>query len=219
MAPASVAVALTADGQIGRGELRRITRVEGGAHQRRDRVVQDRKAIQLVGQREAGAQPRADRVIRRQHFDCVAHVEAIARIGVLDAVQHAPGVVEAATYQLGVLMPGRPTGDRMVQKHQTHPIGAQLMDHIALVVGGFDQLQRGIGTGEPQPGHVVEDHHVVPGLRGSGAGPLHAGHGIERGEERIGLERVAASHDQSVDGLRTRQRHHVSRARRRTTRP
>ena len=149
--------------------------------------------------REAVAQPGAHRVLGCQHLDGVVDIEAIARVGIVDAVQRRWGVVEAATDQLGVLVPCGPAGDRVVQEHQTHTVSAQLIDHISLVVGRLDLLERRIGAGEPQAGHVVEDDHVVAGLGSRRRRPSHVGHRIEHGEERLGLERMATGDDQHVD--------------------
>ena len=147
---------------------------------------------------------------------------AVAVVVVL--AECARGIVETTPDNSRVFVPRRPARNGVMHEHQTGPVVAEAVDDLALRCRRLDQLDRGIGVGEAQSGHVVEHDHVVTprGLRRPGPFDVvdRPGDRVEDREKRFSFEGMTAGHDQNLQQtLRARHRRRCIIGRRMSTRP
>ena len=184
-----------------------VGELEVAAQERDDVVLEIGGQVELVLELELRVQPLDDGVVGLDDGDVVVDREQVAGIGPLLSAQLAGVVEEAAADHLGVLLPGGPGADVVVD--HDHALALREEGAVAVLEG----LGR-VGVANAAPGHAVVDDDVVGGglhrvEEGLGGGLLDVGPGgdgavllerVEHGEEGIALERVALRGEEDVGG-------------------
>ncbi len=180
-----------------------------GAQQRRDGVLEHLGEVEFVGQGEARRDAGQHWVIGGGDR-LVGDVVAVSGVQPPLAAQLARAVEEAPAQPFGVLRPGGPAGQRVVQGDDPLAFGQQgfepgLEGGVRLDVAGA-----GVG-GEVQPRHVVEHErveaaHALGVHQPRGGGLLHQGAGdarqvVEDRHERVAQVGVALGGHQDVQRL------------------
>ena len=149
-------------------------------------------------------------MLGRQHLHRVVHLEQVARVGVVDAMQRARSVMEAASHDVGIQRPCGPRCDGVMQEHHAHACIEQCLEPGHELGGGRHDGQRWFGSGELHARHVVEHDgihiaevlwvqaHLRVGVLDVFVGDLLVG--VEQGQERFAFERVPFGDQQNPGG-------------------